>query len=112
MVKQRATIIAAITLLTLGLVVIFISFFIWYAKTVIPHTYPTVYTNFWWGFIHALFIIPTFIWSLFAHTITIYQSPNSGAWYNFGFLLGISILFGGSHSARQNNKSKRPKYPA
>lgn len=79
---------------------VFISLFIWYAKTVIPHTYPTAYTNFWWGLVHALFILPTFVWSLFAHTITIYQSPNDGGWYNFGYLLGISIIFGGSHGAR------------
>jgi hypothetical protein len=84
----------------------FIGLFVWYAKTVIPHTYPTQYTNLFWGFIHGLFIIPTFFWSLFAHTVTIYQSPNDGNWYNIGYFIGISMILGGSHGAR-SKKSKK-----
>lgn len=84
---------------------ILLGLFIWYAKTVIPHTYPTVYTNLFWGFVHGLFIIPTFFWSLFADTVTIYQAPNDGNWYNVGYFIGISIILGGSHGAR----SKSPK---
>ncbi|HSW85410.1 MAG TPA: hypothetical protein VLF79_02235 [Candidatus Saccharimonadales bacterium] len=93
-------------LLGLLLLTLFIGAFIWYANTVIPHTYPTVYTNFWWGLIHGIFIVPTFFWSLFAHSITIYQAPNDGNWYNFGYFIGISIILGGSHGAR----SKSPKF--
>lgn len=89
-------------LVILGL---FVAAFVWYAKTVIPHTYPTMYTTFFWGLVHGLFIIPTFFWSLFAHTVTIYQAPNTGNWYNIGYFIGISVILGGSHGAR----SKAPK---
>jgi len=97
--------IAAAIVLSIIMAAIFIGLFVWYAKTVIPHTYPTIYTSFWWGLVHGLFILPTFFWSLFAHTVTIYQFPNIGNWYNLGFFLGISIILGGSHGAR--NKSSR-----
>ena len=91
---------------SLVLAVIFIGFFAWYARTAIPHTYPTQYTNLWWGFVHGLFIVPTFFWSLFAHSVTIYQAPNDGNWYNLGYFIGISIILGGSHGAR-SKKSKK-----
>lgn len=83
---------------------LFIGIFVWYAKTVIPHTYPTVYVNFFWGLTHGLFIVPTFFWSLFAHSVTIYQSPNVGNWYNIGYFIGITIILGGSHGARSGKK--------
>jgi hypothetical protein len=102
---DRNKLIAGAIVLSVLLAGIFIGLFVWYAKTVIPHTYPTAYTNFWWGLVHGIFIVPTFFWSLFAHSITIYQAPNDGNWYNFGFLVGISMIFGGSHGAR--GKSRR-----
>ncbi len=89
--------------------IVFIGLFVWYAQTVIPHTYSTVYTNFFWGFVHGIFIVPTFFWSLFADTVTIYQSPNSGNWYNLGYVFGISIIFGGSHGSRRKQRSSKRK---
>lgn len=90
------------------LLAVFIGLFVWYAQTVIPHTYPTVYTNLFWGFVHGLFIVPTMFWSLFADTVTIYQAPNDGNWYNIGYFIGISIILGSSHGAR-NKSSKTSK---
>lgn len=92
--------------LSLLAVAILLGLFVWYAKTVIPHTYPTIYTNFFWGLVHGIFIIPTFFWSLFAHSITIYQAPNDGNWYNIGYFIGISIILGGSHGARSKSSKK------
>jgi hypothetical protein len=96
--------VAIIVLGSMALAALFIGLFVWYAQTVIPHTYPTHYTNFWWGLVHGIFILPTFVWSLFAHTVTIYQSPNVGNWYNFGYVIGLSIIFGSSHGARKSTK--------
>jgi hypothetical protein len=38
----------------------------------------------------------TFIISLFSDKVDMYEVHNNGGWYNFGFLLGIMIIFGGS----------------
>ncbi|MCF6170232.1 MAG: hypothetical protein L3J66_04545 [Bacteroidales bacterium] len=46
----------------------------------------------WHGFI-SLF---TFIISLFVDGVGMYEINNNGAWYNFGFILGVSAFFGGS----------------
>ena len=101
---KKATVAGAATAGIVGTAVL-VGLFIWYAQNVIPHTYPTLYTNFFWGFVHGIFIVPTLIWSLFAHSVTIYQSPNDGNWYNIGYFIGLSIIFGGSHGAR----TKAPK---
>lgn len=86
----------------------FIGIFLWYANTAIPQTYPTDYTSFWWGLVHGIMIVPTFFWSLFVNDVTIYQAPNAGNWYNFGYFIGISMVLGGSHGAR-STKTKRAK---
>ena len=48
--------------------------------------------GFWLGLWHG-FISPfTFLISLFSDTVHIYEVHNSGAWYNFGFLFGASMI--------------------
>jgi hypothetical protein len=52
--------------------------------------------GFWQGLWQG-FIAPfTFIISLFTDSIHMYEVHNNGGWYNFGFLFGLSIIFGGS----------------
>lgn len=87
----------------------FIGIFLWYANTAIPRTYSTDYTSFWWGLVHGIMIMPTFLWSLFAKDVTIYQAPNVGNWYNFGYFIGISMVLGGSHGARSTKTNKAKK---
>jgi len=51
--------------------------------------------GFWQGLLQG-FISPfTFLISLFSDTVHVYEVHNNGNWYNFGFLLGASIIFGG-----------------
>lgn len=52
--------------------------------------------GFWQGLGHG-FISPfAFLISLFSDTVHLYEIHNNGGWYNFGFMLGASIIFGGS----------------
>ena len=52
--------------------------------------------GFWWGLWHG-FIFPwAWIGSLFDSDIAVYAVPNTGAWYDFGFFVGITVLGGGS----------------
>jgi len=48
----------------------------------------------WQGFI-APFV---FVISLFKSDLNIYEVHNNGAWYNFGYLLGLACFFGGGGS--------------
>jgi hypothetical protein len=55
--------------------------------------------GFWPGLWHGLISPITFIISLFKEDIAVYAINNSGGWYDFGFLLGASIIFGGGGKA-------------
>jgi len=52
--------------------------------------------GFWQGFWHGIISPVTFIISLFNKNVSIYEVHNSGGWYNFGFIFGVMIIFGGS----------------
>lgn len=49
--------------------------------------------GFWSGLIHGIIAPFTLIVSLFSNNITMYQVHNNGGWYDFGFILGVVILF-------------------
>ena len=58
-------------------------------------------TGFWAGFWHGLIFPLTFLISLFNPKIRIYETNNSGRWYDFGFVLGAGAEFiAGSTGAR------------
>ena len=45
----------------------------------------------WQGFISPI----TLIVSLFTDEVSIYEVQNSGNWYDVGFMIGVSMVFGG-----------------
>jgi hypothetical protein len=57
----------------------------------------------WQGFISPF----TFLISLFSDTVHVYEVHNNGGWYNFGFLLGASIIFGGSGGGAARRRRRR-----
>jgi hypothetical protein len=62
-----------------------------------PEPYGDDLPGFWSGLLHGFLIVFSFIGSLFTH-VRIYDFPNSGRWYDFGFLLGAAIFLGGAGS--------------
>jgi hypothetical protein len=57
--------------------------------------------GFWAGLWHGAICVVTFIISLFSDRVGMYETANSGGWYDFGFLLGAAIVWGGGHRARR-----------
>lgn len=51
------------------------------------------------GLLHGVIAPFSFIASLFMENVAIYAVNNSGGWYDFGFVLGAGILFGGGTKA-------------
>jgi hypothetical protein len=51
--------------------------------------------GFWQGLWHGFIALFTLVVSLFNENVSIYEVHNNGGWYNFGFILGVSIFFGG-----------------
>ena len=52
--------------------------------------------GFWQGLWHGLISPVTFVVSLFNDQVGIYAVRNSGGWYDAGFMLGVSVAFGGA----------------
>ncbi len=60
--------------------------------------------GFWLGLWHGIILPISWIVSLFTDTVSPYEVHNNGNWYNFGFVFGISLIFGGPLSARRARK--------
>ncbi|HUP17910.1 MAG TPA: hypothetical protein VM848_17915 [Acidimicrobiia bacterium] len=63
--------------------------------------------GFLFGLWHGIIAPVTFIISLFTDNVNLYEVHNNGNWYDFGFVLGAGILFGGgSRGARATRRAK------
>ena len=51
--------------------------------------------GFWRGVWHGFTAPVTFVISLFNKNVRVYEVHNNGAWYDFGFLFGLMMIFGG-----------------
>lgn len=51
--------------------------------------------GFWLGLWHGLITPITFIISLFDDDVNVYEVVNNGNWYDFGYVLGVSMVFSG-----------------
>ena len=62
----------------------------------------------WQGFIAPI----AFLVSLFNHNVGIYQVHNNGAWYDFGYIVGLTIFFsGGTAGARTRPRASKGARP-
>lgn len=63
--------------------------------------------GFWLGLWQGIIAPITFIISLFTDNINVYEVHNNGNWYDFGFVLGAGILFGGGRRGRKRRRKHR-----
>jgi hypothetical protein len=54
--------------------------------------------GFFSGLLHGFLIVFSFIGSLFMD-VRIYNFPNSGGWYDFGYVIGAAMFLGGAGSS-------------
>lgn len=67
--------------------------------------------GFWWGLWHGIISVIALFIHIFNENVAVYETFNTGGWYDFGFLLGVIMVWsGGSHmnckSAEQKQKEK------
>ncbi|HSJ35113.1 MAG TPA: hypothetical protein VLB85_08675 [Acidimicrobiia bacterium] len=60
--------------------------------------------GFWLGLWHGIIAPVTFVISLFTDNVNLYEVHNSGNWYDFGFVLGAGILFGGGSAGSRRSR--------
>ena len=65
--------------------------------------------GFWSGFWHGAISIITLIIHIFNESVLVYETNNSGGWYDFGFLLGVIFVWGGGchFKCKSTEKKKR-----
>ena len=63
--------------------------------------------GFWLGLWHGAIAPITFIVSLFNDHVNVYEVHNSGNWYNFGFMIGLSVALGGTARSGSSGRRKR-----
>ena len=56
--------------------------------------------GFWHGLWHGMILPIAWIVSLFSEGTAIYATYNNGGWYDFGFVLGVGALGGGTSSSK------------
>jgi hypothetical protein len=57
------------------------------------------YDGFWDGLWDGMTAGFAFVGNLFGGHYGVYETDNNGNWYDFGFLLGAGVLFGGGGGA-------------
>lgn len=50
--------------------------------------------GFWYGIWHGLISFVTLVVGLFNDHVKVYEVDNTGGWYDLGFLLGVTMLWG------------------
>ena len=51
--------------------------------------------GFWLGLWQGFILPATFVISLFTDEVSVYESVNSGNWYDLGYVLGVTAVLGG-----------------
>ncbi|MBN2347546.1 MAG: hypothetical protein JXJ22_01840 [Bacteroidales bacterium] len=63
--------------------------------------------GFFWGIWHGWIAPVSLIWGLFNHSIRVYETINTGWWYDFGFYLAIVGGFGSLSLVRRKKTQKK-----
>jgi hypothetical protein len=61
--------------------------------------------GFFGGLLHGFLMLFSLIGSIFTD-VRIYTFPNSGGWYDFGYVLGASMFWGGGGAGARSSKSR------
>ena len=64
--------------------------------------------GFWTGLWHGIISVVALVVGLFHEGVQIYERNNTGGWYDLGFLLGVTIIWGGSsHTVHRRTHARR-----
>lgn len=63
--------------------------------------------GFWYGIWHGIIAVIALIIHVFNENVAVYEINNTGGWYDFGFLLGVVFIWGGSSHATCKSTSNK-----
>lgn len=65
--------------------------------------------GFWYGLWHGIIAVITLIIHLFNDSVKVYEAHNTGGWYDFGFLMGVIMIWGGGCHAKCKSAEEKKK---
>ena len=63
--------------------------------------------GFWWGLWHGVISVISLVIHIFNQAVVVYEPDNTGGWYDFGFLLGVIMVWGGGCHASCRTRIER-----
>lgn len=67
--------------------------------------------GFWVGLWHGAISFVTLVVGLFQEGVEVYERNNAGGWYDFGFLMGATSVWGGGSSAGYHRSRRGKRSP-
>lgn len=63
--------------------------------------------GFFVGLWHGIISMITLVIGIFTDSVQVYERNNTGGWYDFGFLLGVSSTWGGGSTTAYHRSRRR-----
>lgn len=65
--------------------------------------------GFWYGLWHGVISVIALIIHVFNDSVMIYETQNTGGWYDFGFLSGVIMVWGGGCHVKCKTKEQKQR---
>ena len=65
--------------------------------------------GFWYGLWHGIIAFISLIIHIFNENVAVYEVYNTGGWYDFGFLLGVTFIWGGGSHVTCKSAAKKER---
>jgi hypothetical protein len=65
--------------------------------------------GFWYGLWHGVISFISLVIHIFNDHVVVYEVNNTGGWYDFGFLLGVILVWGGSSHVSCKTAARRKR---
>lgn len=63
--------------------------------------------GFWYGLWHGIISVVCLVIHVFNESVAVYEVNNTSGWYDFGFVLGIIMIWSGGSHANCNSRAKK-----
>lgn len=65
--------------------------------------------GFWYGLWHGAISIISLVIHIFNDSVLVYETRNTGGWYDFGFLLGVISIWGGGCHVKCKSAARKKR---
>jgi hypothetical protein len=93
---------------TLGIAALVVAAFVLAGCVAGDARFDTSPAGFWHGLWHGIIAPVMLVVGIFSDTARVYEVNNTGGWYDFGFLIGVTSFWGAKHVHGRRNRCAAP----